>query len=203
MPTIAPSTPFGQGDVYSHCRGDWQIVLTEQNLLGSLFYFDRSTIAPPPPCWRELVARAYYCAIYPLWGRGMFIYIVGAISKSPSRNKTFQPLFILSPCWRELVARAYYCTTSPLWGRGMFIHIVGAICQSPSRNKTSQPTSFYFYRSTIAPPPPFEGSPRAGAAEYVLRGDVYSHCKSPLRNKTSRTASFYFYRSTIASPPPF
>ena len=119
------------------------------------FYFYRSTIAPPPPCWRELVARAYYC------------------------------------------------TTSPLWGRGMFIHIVGAICQSPSRNKTSRTASFYFYRSTIAPPPSFEGSPRAGAAEYVLRGDVYSHCKSPSQNKTFQTASFYFYRSTIAPPPPF
>ena len=29
-----------------------------------------------------------------------------------------------------------------------------------------------FKSTTSASPPPFEGSPRAGAAEYVLRGDV-------------------------------
>ena len=31
--------PLGQGDVYSHCRGDWQIALTKQNLSDNLFLF--------------------------------------------------------------------------------------------------------------------------------------------------------------------
>ena len=118
-------------------------------------------------------------------------------------RSTIAPPPPFAPCWRELVARAYYCTIYPLWGRGMFIHIVGTIGKSPSRNKTFQAASFIFIEARLRHLPPFEGSPRAGAAEYVLRGDVYSHCKSPSRNKTSQTASFYFYRSTIASPPPF
>ena len=35
-----------------------------------------------------------HCDISPLWGRGMFIHIVGAIGKSPSQTKLFgQPLY--------------------------------------------------------------------------------------------------------------
>ena len=29
--TMTPPPPLGQKDVYSHCRGDWQIALTKQN----------------------------------------------------------------------------------------------------------------------------------------------------------------------------
>ena len=121
--------------------------------------------------------------------------------------------------------------------------------------RASKARTFYFYRSTIAPPspfaphtlanfkslpkliiappPPFEGSPRAGAAEYVLREDVHSHCrgdwqialtkqkplfifiearlrhivgaigKSPSQNKTSRTAFFILAETRLRHLPPF
>ena len=81
----------------------------------------------------------------------------------------------------------------------MFIHIANR----PHETKPLGQPLFIFIEARLRHLPPFEGSPRAGAAEYVLRGDVYSNGKSPLRNKTFQTISFYFYRSTIAPPPPF
>ena len=30
---------LGQGDIYSHCRGDWQIAFTKQNFSDSLFFY--------------------------------------------------------------------------------------------------------------------------------------------------------------------
>ena len=60
------------------------------------FYFYRSTIAPPPPFAPHTLAnfksltKLIIAPSTPFGAGGMFIHIVGAIGKSPSRNKTFQ-----------------------------------------------------------------------------------------------------------------
>ena len=40
--THALPPPLGQEDVYSHCRGDWQIALTKQNFSDCLFIVNQS-----------------------------------------------------------------------------------------------------------------------------------------------------------------
>ena len=49
---------------------------------------------------------------------------------------------------------------------GMFIHIANR----PHKTKPFRQPLFIFIEARLRHLPPFEGSPRAGAAEYVLRG---------------------------------
>ena len=90
------------------------------------------------------------------------------------------------PCWRELVARAYYNKSVSLIPYQL-LPLLEAVQK--------------VFKRTTAAYPSFEGSPQAGAAEYVLRGDVYSHCRGDwqiaLTKQNLSNNLFYFFQKSL------
>ena len=100
--THAPPSPFGAGDVYKNiakgCKttafgklfifnhlqfsAKLQVFLKLQKIFFRVF----SPLLLRHTLWQTL---HHTCTTFPLWGRRMFIHIVGAIGKSPLQNKTF------------------------------------------------------------------------------------------------------------------
>ena len=81
------TTAFGKLFIFNHLQfsAKLQVFLKLQKIFFRVF----SPLLLRHTLWQTL---HHTCTTFPLWGRRMFIHIVGAIGKSPSQNKTFQLL---------------------------------------------------------------------------------------------------------------
>ena len=105
------------------------------------------------------------------------------------------------PRWRKLAARAQFRIQNflcrPHSHPSHYSHYShNRPCGSPLLEAVQK-----VFKRTTAAYPPFEGSRQAGAAEYVLRGDVYSHCRGDwqiaLTKQNLSNNLFYFIQKSL------